>query len=301
MFVRLGQIGLSGAAVAVGVLGVRVASAQDLGAPPPEAAKVAAGPEKVKDALKIDKKPEGINASLSAGGLSSTGNSEMVAFTGSGLFESRFDKNGYGASLVGNYGRSSPPEGGDMETTTQNLQGRLRYDRYVIDDASVFLLLTGRHDKFQGLTFRLNVDPGFKYLFVNQPATQFWAEAGYDFQYDVRNLSGRRILDDAGMDTGELLDKTETDHSARLYVGFRHSFNEATALSTGVEYLQGFVESERWRLNYDALFTAKFWGNLALGVGFLARYDHAPLPSKEELDTTSTLSIIYSYSTMADK
>ncbi len=301
MVVRFGQIGLGAAALGGLLLCGRAASAQDLGAPPPDAKKEAAGPDKVKDALKIDKKPEGMTASLSAGGLSSTGNSKMVAFTGAGLYESRFNDNGYGASIVGNYGRSAPPEGGDMETTTQNLQGRLRYDRYVIDDASVFLLLTGRHDKFQGLTFRLNVDPGFKYLFVNEAATQFWAEAGYDFQYDVRNLSGRRILDDAGMDTGELLDKTETDHSSRLYVGFRHSFNDATAFSTGVEYLQSFVESERWRLNYDALFTAKFWGNLALGVGFLARYDHAPLPSKEELDTTSTLSIIYSYSTIAEK
>jgi putative salt-induced outer membrane protein len=295
MFARLHLIALGTAACAGLLFTVRAASAQDLGAPPPDAKKEAAGPDKVKDALKIDKAPEGTTASLSAGGLSSTGNSKMVAFTGAGLYDSRFGKNGYGASLVGNYGRSAPPEGGDMETTTQNLQGRLRYDRYVIDDASVFLLLTGRHDKFQGLSFRLNVDPGFKYLFVNQAPTQLWAEAGYDFQYDIRNRSGREIVDDMGMVIGEL-DKTETDHSARLYVGFRHSFNEATAFSTGLEYLQSFVESERYRLNYDALFTAKFWGNLALGVGFLARYDHAPLPTKEKLDTTSTLSIIYSYS-----
>ena len=300
MLVRAWQVVLTG----IGVLGLslsaRVAVAQDLGAPPPDAKKEAAGPDKVKDALKIDKTPEGMTASVSAGGLSSSGNSSMVAFTGAGAFDSRYGANGYGASLVGNYGRSAPPDG-EMETSTQNLQGRLRYDRYVLENASVFLMATGRHDKFQGLTFRMNLDPGFKYLFVNQPASQFWAEAGYDFQYDVRNLDGRRILDDTGMPTGELLDKTETDHSARVYVGFRHAFNDATALSTGLEYLQSFVETTRYRLNYDLLFTAKFWGNLALGVGFQARYDHAPLPSKEQLDTTSTLSVIYSYSNLLEE
>jgi hypothetical protein len=94
------------------------------------------------------------------------------------------------------------------------------------------------------------------------------------------------------------LPKHETDHSARVFVGFRQSFNEATALSTGVEYLQSFVDSTRYRVNYDILFTAKFWDNLALGVGFNARYDHDPLPGKEQLDTSSTLSLVYSYSNL---
>jgi putative salt-induced outer membrane protein YdiY len=165
----------------------------------------------------------------------------------------------------------------------------------VIDDASLFLLATGRHDRFQGLAFRLNLDPGFKYLFVNRPATALWAEAGYDFQYDTRTREGREVLDDTGA-VVDRLDKHETDHSARVFLGFRHNFNDATAVSNGIEYLQSFVESERYRFNYDVLFTAKVWGDLALGVGFNARYDNQPLPDKEKLDTTSTLSLVYAYS-----
>ena len=52
---------------------------------------------------------------------------------------------------------------------------------------SLFLITTGRNDRFQGLEFRLNVDPGAKYLFVNTDPTTFWGEVGYDFQYDIRN------------------------------------------------------------------------------------------------------------------
>jgi putative salt-induced outer membrane protein YdiY len=273
-----------------------LAHAQDLGKPPPEAEKTVAGPGKAPEAPKLAPTPDGTNAALSAGGLSSSGNSRMVAFTGSGNLDWRGGMNGLGASLVGNYGRSAPPDG-DMATTTENFQGRVRYDRYVMDDASVFLLVTGRHDRFQGLAFRLNLDPGFKYLFVNRPATVLWAEAGYDFQYDTRTREAREVRDDMGV-LIDRLDKHETDHSARLYLGFRHAFNDNTALSNGIEYLQSFVESERYRFNYDVLFTAKVWGDLALGVGFNARYDNQPLPEKEKLDTTSTLSLIYAYTSV---
>jgi putative salt-induced outer membrane protein YdiY len=294
MMWRAGQCHLA-LGLCLGLVGVSSwASAQDLGKPPPEAAKVAAGPAKVADAPKIEKAPEGVNASVSAGGLSSSGNSRLVAFTGSGVFDWRRGANGMGASLVGNYGRSAPPDG-DMATTTENAQGRVRYDRYLIDDASLFLLATGRHDRFQGLAFRLNLDPGFKYLFVNRPATALWAEAGYDFQYDTRTSEARDVLDDMGV-VIDRLDKHETDHSARLFLGFRHAFNDATALSNGIEYLQSFVHSKQYRFNYDVLFTAKVWGDLALGVGFNARYDNQPLPEKVKLDTTSTLSLVYAYS-----
>jgi len=286
---------VSGSAVAL-LLASLEARAQDLGAPPPDADKVAAGPAPAREAPKLTKAPEGVAASVSAGGLSSSGNSRLVAATGSGTFDWRRGANGTSASLVGNYGKSAPP-GGDMKTTTENAQGRVRYDRYVIDDASLFLLVTGRHDRFQGIAFRLNLDPGFKYLFVNRPTTQLWAEAGYDFQWDTRLKDARVIKDDMGMITNTL-PKHETDHSARVFVGFRENFNDATALSTGVEYLQSFVDSTRYRVNYDILFTAKFWDNLALGVGFNARYDHDPLPGKEQLDTSSTLSLVYSYSNL---
>ena len=286
--------------VALTLLGLCLAKpalAQNMGAPPPDLEKAAAGPGAVRDVPKLTETPEGVNASLSAGGLSSTGNSRLVAFTGSGNADWRRGANGLGAALVGNYGRSAPP-GGDMKTTTENLQGRVRYDRYLIEDASVFLLVTGRHDKLQGLAFRLNLDPGFKYLFVNRPKTALWGEVGYDFQYDTRLDSAREVKDSMGrvIDT---LPKHETDHSARMFLGFRHNFNDATALSNGIEYLQSFVDGERYRFNYDVLFTAKVWGNLALGVGFNARFDNTPLPDKQKLDTTSTLSLVYSYSNLA--
>jgi putative salt-induced outer membrane protein len=277
----------------------QVAHAQALGAPPPEAEKSVKGPAAAPEAPKAETKPDGINAQVSAGGLSSSGNSKLVAFTGSGAFDWRGGANGFGASLVGNYGRSAPP-GAEMQTTAENAQGRLRYDRYLVEDASVFMLVTGRHDKFQGLAFRLNLDPGFKYLFLNRPKTQLWAEVGYDFQYDTRTNDARRVLDDQGMLIGRL-DKHETDHSARVFLGFKHAFNDDVAVANGMEFLQSLVDDKRRRFNYDLLFTAKVWGDLALGLGFNARFDNAPLPDKVKLDTATTLSLVYSFTNVEKK
>lgn len=262
-----------------------------LGAPPPDAKAVVEGPKGPTDAPKIESKTDGTTMTLSAGGQGATGNSRLLAATANGAFETRFNNNGIGFSLLANYGRSAVP-GQSVQTTTENMQGRLRYDRYIIDQASFFLITTGRHDRFQGLDFRLNIDPGFKYLFIAEQANAIWAEAGYDFQYDIRRQDS---LVDPMNPTAPALEKTATDHSSRLFVGLRHAFNEQVTLSTGVEYLQSFVDTARNRINFDAVFAAKVGAGLAVGLGLGMRYDNAPLPGKENLDTMTNVSLIYSF------
>lgn len=277
------------------------AQGEPTGAPPPDAKALAAAPKAPSDAPKVEKSPDGTTITASAGGVLATGNSRMLALTGSGAFDWRGGYNGVGASLLGNYGEAATP-GNARTANAENLQGRLRYDRYIIDQASVFLMVTGRHDRFQGLDFRLNIDPGLKYLFVNEAATALWAEAGYDFQYDVRRNAARVVLDASGAPVLDangqptLLDKTATDHSTRLFAGFRHAFNKEVTFSTGLEYLQSVVDATRYRLNYDALAAAKIGGGFALGFGFSLRYDHEPLPGKEKTDTTTSMSLIYAFS-----
>ncbi len=228
-------------------------------------------------------------AAISAGGQLSTGNSRLLAGTVTADYQKRFSNNGIGLTLLGNYGESATPTS-NLHVSAENVQGRARYDRYLLDRLSVFVINTGRHDRFQGIDFRYNLDPGVKYLFVQEPATKFWGELGYDFQYDVRR-------DDAlTQANGTRLDKTATDHSTRLYAGLTEAFNDNVNLTTGVEYLQSVIHASHYRINFDALLAAKIGGALAFGVGFSARYDHAPLPDKKRLDTQSVLSLIYSFS-----
>jgi hypothetical protein len=280
------------------VLVARSAAAQaPTGAPPPDAKTLVEAPKGPGDAPKIETPIDATNITLSAGGQWSSGNSNMLAGTINGALDVRRGNNAFGAAILGNYGQSAPP-GADAVENTENLQGRLRYDRYVSERASFFLIGTGRHDRFQGLDFRLNVDPGFKYIFFRDPGSSLWGEAGYDFQYDTRRDDARIQLDANGKPIAgaPLLDKTATDHSTRAYAGYRHAFNKEVTLTTGLEYLQSFIDSNRYRLNFDALFAAKVGGGLAVGLGLSVRYDHAPLPGKVMTDTSSVLTLIYSFS-----
>ncbi len=285
-----------GAACALAALSLvpHVAHADSvIGGPPPDATAAVTAPKAAEDVPVFANSKDETTATASAGGQLSTGNSQLAVATANGQFGMRRGEDGFGASLLGNYGQGAP-HGQSPVDTTENLQGRVRYDRFIGDRFSFFLIGTGRHDRFQGLIFRLNVDPGAKYLFVNSDATKLWGEVGYDFQYDVRLGSA--------IDGPPLLDKTAADHSARAFVGFKHAFNKEVTVTTGIEYLQSFVKSASAgldydsRLNYDLLFAAQVGGGLAVGVGFGARYDSNPLPGKANLDTSSTVSLIYSFS-----
>lgn len=292
------RIALTAAAALGGALTPRLAHA-DTGAPPPDAEALVAAPKDTAAAPEQEKKLDGTTATVSAGGMSATGNSRQLAMTGNGVVDTLFGSNGIGFSLLGNYGRSAAP-GEPDKTTAENLQGRLRYDRYLIDRLSVFVINTGRHDRFQGLNFRYNLDPGVKYLFVREAATSLWGEFGYDFQYDIRRDDARDVTPATTADPNPpRLAKTATDHSLRAYLGLKHAFNSAVTLTTGFEYLQSLVEGTRARVNYDALFAANIGAGFALGVGFTARWDHDPLPGKQKLDTTETVSLIYSFSDAA--
>jgi len=282
------------------------AQATPTGAPPPDAKTLVEAPKKGPEEPKIEKPLDGTTASVSAGGVLTTGNSRLLAVSGNGVYETRWDNNAVGAAAVGNYGQGAAA-GKDITVTAENIQGKLRYDRYLIEQASLFLINTGRHDRFQGLTFRYNLDPGFKYIFVAHTSTSFWGEVGYDLQHDIRREDGRAVLDADKNPTFDangqpiLLDKTQTDHSSRLFAGLKHAFNKEVTFASGVEYLQSFVDSTRYRMNFDALIAANIGAGFAFGFGFSARYDHDPLPGKEKLDTSSTVSLIFAFDSVTPK
>src|SRR5690349_11681698 len=105
-----------------------------------------------------------------------TGSSRLRAATATGARETRWARDGVGLYLLGNYGEGAA-NGAAVHVSTENVQGRARYDRYVLENTSVFLFNTGRHDRFQGLDFRYNLDPGVKYLVLKAVANALWAEA----------------------------------------------------------------------------------------------------------------------------
>jgi putative salt-induced outer membrane protein len=260
-----------------------------------EAAADAATDPHANDATEFD---------IALGGIFSTGNSRSLAATGLSNFRLRRTIHQFGASLAGNYGAAGVPNTDRYDTTVGNVQGLLRYDVFFAKSWTAFLQSTARHDTFQGLDLRVNIDPGFAYYAINQPKHRLWFEAGYDFQYDLRTDEARTLLDadgnpvlDMGGDTqlDPAIDKFQLNHAVRLFAGYSNKLSDKVSFDTGLEYLQSVIKADRLRLNYLAAINTQLVERFSLAVTFTLRYENDPLPNVRKLDTISAISLAYRF------
>ncbi len=241
------------------------------------------------DVKKDAKANDATEMQLSAGALTSSGNARLLAFTGSSRFRARREENQLSLALAGNRSSSAATPNVPMQTTLENVQGKARYDRFLGAGFAVFLSLSGRNDRFQGLILRTNLDPGVAYYFIDTSPHQFWTEVGYDLQHDLRRESNINVAAAKGI----ILDKTDTRNSTRLFLGYSGSINKTVSLTTGAEYLQGLADTTFWRFNWDAALSSAIAGRFSLATTFSLRYDHAPLPGVRTTDTITAVNLVY--------
>jgi putative salt-induced outer membrane protein YdiY len=236
-----------------------------------------------------DEAKDATELQISAGGLASAGNSRSLAATTAGKFRVRRGSNQVGAAIAANYARSAASKETGLQTTVENFQGKVRYDRFLAGSLAVFGAVSARRDRFQGLDLRLNLDPGVEYFFIDESKQQLWSEIGYDLQYDVRRDETRA----AALLEGMYLGKTVTRHSARAFVGYSNVLSDAVTVATGLEYLQGLAESKNYRLNWDGSVNSAVGKGFSIATAVSVRYDHNPLPDIDKTDVVTSLSLVY--------
>ncbi len=241
------------------------------------------------DVKKDAKANDATELQLSGGALTSSGNARLLAFTGTSRFRARREENQLSLALAGNKSSSASTPNVPMQTTLENVQGKARYDRFLGSGFAVFLSLSGRNDRFQGLILRENLDPGVAYYFIDTSPHQLWTEVGYDLQHDLR----RQANINTAAAKGIVLNKTDTRHSTRLFLGYSGSINKAVSLLTGTEYLQGLGDTKFWRFNWDAAINSSIGGRFSFATTFSLRYDHAPLPGVKNTDTITAVNLVY--------
>ena len=247
------------------------------------------GFQAVKPAPDADK--DASTLKLTLGGFLSQGNSRALALTGSVDYFLRRGPNQFSAVAAVNYGRSAAGRGEPYEVTVNNQQGRVRYDYFFAETPLAgFLNVSARRDRFQGLDLRLNVDPGLAYYFIDEKEHRFWAELGYDLQYDIRNQD---FIDAALLTDMTEIARTEARHNIRGFVGYDNQLSEAVKFSAGLEYLQNVKETENARLNFDAGLTSQLNQDFSVAVTFALKFDNNPLPGVEDTDIISALNLVY--------
>lgn len=238
---------------------------------------------------------------LSFGALVARGNATSTAITGGTNFLIRRSRHQAMASFLGNYGSAAASADSQPKPTVGNLQARARYDVFVADRWSLFGMLTARHDPFQRLDLRLNVDPGVAFYVINEQKQQLRAELGYDYQYDVRDPKTAIEYEQDGTPVytaqGEFVHvpRTRVTHAARLFGGYINKINEAVSFATGLEYLQSLQQATRWRLNWDTSLSTLLVSKLSISATFTLRFDNDPLPRVKNVDTYSSVNLVYRF------
>lgn len=238
---------------------------------------------------------------LSAGGILSTGNSRNLALTSAANFRIRRGIHQFGSIGAGNYGVAAAGKDADWKETTNNVQGLVRYDVFFAKRWSAFTQVTARHDLFQGLRYRMNVDPGVAFYAINKAKHRLWFEGGYDFQYDLRSDEAIVVRDDAGNPVVDAegnvsrLDRTFINHAARLYVGYSNRLSDKVTFDTSLEYLQSFIDAKIFRLNYNAALSTQIAERFSLATTFTLRYENDPLPDVQKLDTITAINLVYRF------
>jgi putative salt-induced outer membrane protein len=249
------------------------------------------------DARTADDATEG---EIAAGGLISTGNARAAQGTVNARVRVRRKAHEFRSVVAGNYGRAAADIDSNVETTVLNLQGMVRYDYFFAKRWSAFLMGTTRHDRFQGLDLRLNVDPGIAFYAIQKPNHRLWFEAGYDFQFDVRrdeaiieriedDVNGDGVLADNEITETQIADKRQVNHAARLFAGYTNNLSERVSFDTGIEYLQSLVVGKRIRVNWVNALSAQLFGRVGLAATFTLRYENQPLPGIAKVDTITAL------------
>lgn len=236
-------------------------------------------------------------ASIQAGGLFSAGNARTIALTTAGKFRIRREEHQFTAAASANFARAGK-SGTPVETTVENYQGLARYDYFVLDPLAIFFQSTARRDRFQGLDLRLNFDPGAAYYFVNTKKQTLRAELGYDLQHDIRRDASRTIAADAPADGSPtppptVLDKTQTLHNIRSFLGYENKLYEGVGFITSFEYLQNVSDLGTYRLIFDVGLKTNISTNLAIATTYTMRFENKPLPNIEKADSIASVNLVY--------
>jgi putative salt-induced outer membrane protein len=249
--------------------------------------------------LPADEDPKDVTeASVAAGGLFSSGNARTVALTSTGKFKMRRDEHQLTVAAAGNFARAGK-KGEGVDTTVENYQGLLRYDHFFTEQIALFLQTSARRDRFQGLDLRLNIDPGFAYYFINTKKQTLRAEIGYDLQHDVRRDEARVQTPPAPAPGAPpppplpLLDKTQTLHNVRAFLGYDNKLYKEVSFITSIEYLQNVSDLGTYRFVYDVGLKSNVSDKLAIATTYTMRFENKPLPTIEKADSIASVNLVY--------
>ena len=269
-------------------------------------------------------------ASAEAGVLVTTGNSRTTTGSATAKASRKDGNNKFEAEANGTYARSTIRVANDIDgngtvdsedeiadqgtTSAKNAALKLRYDRFLTDNNSLYASATIGFDAPAGKDLYGGGQVGYSRQLYKTDRHEAKAEVGYDFTYEDL-----------------IVGDSVSIHSARFFVGYKGALHVETApdgaitptttVDASIESLHnvntldvptGDLEAgpfEDTRINGQIGLTTKLLENISFAVSFAAKFDNVPAPAKaldlpyaagfvaeaEKLDTTTKASLIINF------
>jgi len=236
---------------------------------------------------------EETSTALSAefGGALATGNTDYVTFNGAVTGSRTWGANKVGAVAGVNYGLSRVDQDGDGKLsdgerafdraqTAQRVFVEGRYDRFLGEASSLYVLGGAFQDPFAGYRLRVHEQVGYSRQLIKSDTTGLVVELGVDVAHEF-------FVE--GVDPA-----TALVPAARGLVGFNHKFNERVELSDRFEVYENVLDFRDLRILNTAALTAKLSDTFSLKLSHALIYDNVPVEGFRKMDQTTLVTLVAS-------
>lgn len=229
--------------------------------------------------------------SVEVGGTYTTGNAVYYTINGAASGSYKWDRNKLGVKGIANLGEAIADGDGDgflseaerdagLVQNAKRYEGEGRYDRFLADRDSLYVLAGALHDPFGGYDLRTHEQVGYSRLLVDTEDTKLTGEIGADYAQE---------------DYVEGVDPNYQDIiSARLMLGLSHKFNENVSFSDTVEVFENAIDPEDVRVLNDASLTTTLSDVLSFKLSHKLTFDNVPVEGFQPLDQSTMVTLVAS-------
>lgn len=223
------------------------------------------------------------------GGVWTTGNTDTFNLNGIMRTGHRWGKNRFKLDVGANLGQSYLDVDGDGRVddeerdlgrieTARRYFGDARYDRFVSERDSLYVLAGSFIDPFAGYDNRAHVQAGFSRAIAKNETTTVLGELGADL--------AREDFVDGVVPNGD------TILAVRGLVGISHRFNPNVTLSEQVEVFENVLAGEDLRVLSTGAITASLTNVLSLKLSHQLTFDNAPVEGFRKVDQTTMATFV---------
>ncbi len=172
-------------------------------------------------------------------------------------------------------------------STADRYEARYQTDFKITDRFSWFAAIRGEQDRFSGFAYQATGSTGASYKFIDSPTTKLTGSLGAGYR---RQKSEILIKSPAGEVLDRLDGEITSDPVVTVSSNYEHAFTENTKITNKLLAESG---SDNTAVQNDIALSVNMTKTLALAVGFGVRFNSDPPPLSEDMDTLTTVNIVY--------